>query len=473
MLSVVGLCGACRKAGSKLREVFDLADLISEAAPGTTTPERVDPFWDSVWSNGATVAWANTDVSSAQERAGLGKMIPAFLRNLDHKECLARVVTFDTQHPARVALMSVLDSYRTVTASQAAAMTGDLTLLNRNSRRLRDMFGCSLLDVGTFNSGVITRALNPQTMLLRPTPSPTFMHQVAPTLTWPELVQATGGYPWNAGGQYDRHNVLASELLLRLAEYAPVGTVMGEKMSSVDLLVGSGLGAKPDHPDNRRGDGLIVRPDGLRIVLEVTANRSKGLETKIRRWCQTIAENPLDTSGLTVLFMVLDRSVGSTDRSVSLTMIRKLVSKVCAEFPGFGEHSVAERIGVIAWSDYFPARHQASDDFLSLRAYFPSGDTAATKWEPKALLDTNEVPFTPWHGFDATAVIKNAAMLGATPSWLKSAHEPSQLGVITRLAAGFDTYPTVTDEQTAQELGAGNGVVVAINAPERLVFPRA
>ena len=87
-----------------------------------------------------------------------------------------------------------------------------------------------------------TKLPQPRTAVYRPSNTTVFDKRVAPHLTFPEWVSVTGGQPWSSASQFDRHNLLAAELGLRLFEYADIGTVLGEKLSSIELLAGSGLG---------------------------------------------------------------------------------------------------------------------------------------------------------------------------------------------------------------------------------------
>lgn len=439
---------------------FELTDLISAAAPGLTAPERCDPHYDGLWTSGASAGWAVNTSVAALEGAGLGR-IPKWLRSPGAPAALSAVTEPNSWHRRRLDLLGVLDSYRTATDEQAAALTGDAALTRPQPKFLSELFTADLIDLGEPAQGIIRGKASAR--LLRPSSGQAFAKGLAPTLTWAELTSVTGGHEWDAGGQYDRHNILSTELLLRLAEYAPVGTIMGEKMSSVDLLLGSGLGRTIDRPDNRRADGLIVRPDGLRIAIEMTANTSQTLERKIRRWCEALQANSLADSGLVLLFVVPEVKKGGA----KVSQLRALIARVLLDFPGYGPDSVAERIGVAAWADYFPARHQGTEEFLDLTAYFPTGDAPDTLWQPRAMLDVEQLPFTPT--FDATAVLTNSSMLAATPHWLREQRVPWQLGAITNRAAGF-SGPLEISAEVAAELGEGAGCVRAKHAPERLVL---
>jgi len=262
----------------------------------------------------------------------------------------------------------------------------------------------------------------------RPANSDAFEKIITPTLTWPEWASVTGGQPWSSGGQYDRHNILSTELALRAAEYLPIGAVLGEKFSTVDLLCGTGLGKKVKNPDNRRADGVIVRADGLRIAYELTASASKGFENKIRRWAQLITERPLETSGLTVLFIAAPHPDRSRHSSADPRHeIYRRMSQILREFPGTGPDSPAARIGIAHWEEYFPAKHQLSEQFFSLTADFALGaGTGKDRWVQKNLL--GDYAFTPWETFDATAVIDNAPLLSATPHWLRTGSHTHLIG---------------------------------------------
>ena len=63
--------------------------------------------------------------------------------------------------------------------------------------------------------------------MYRPAHTKVFDTVLSPRLTFPEWVAVTGGQPWSSASQFDRHNLLAAELGLRLLEYADVGDRAG------------------------------------------------------------------------------------------------------------------------------------------------------------------------------------------------------------------------------------------------------
>lgn len=427
---------------------------------------RRDPYWDQLWAPGAQALWANGSMSRKFNRENGGRVNNRLL--MDEEEAM-RYLTSNRSRGPRQALWGVVDSWRTVSAEQAAAISGYKLLLDPNFSQVAASFAMNVLDVGTFLSLLKTQSRLKRTSLYRPSDSNVFEKELKDTLTWPEWLSVTGSYPWKAGGQYDRHNVLSTELALRASEFLPIGTILGEKFSTVDLLAGSGLGKKVKKPDNRSADGTIVRSDGMRVAFELTASATKGFESKIRRWAQVISERPLETSGLTVVFVAAPH----TDHSVRVGTdprqeIYRRLAKVLREFPGTGKDSPAARIGVASWSEWFPARHEMSEAFFSLRADFAINDgKGADRWATRSLLD---MEFAPWHTFDATAVIDNSKLLTATPHWLRKGEHTHLIGTPMDRAGVAVPHPAPARPELSKgrPLGAGVGVAGDAQLPDRL-----
>lgn len=446
-------------------EIVD-ADLLLSACTvdDVATPNRNDPYWDQLWAPGSQALWSTGRMARSRRSLGLGRVR---VRELLARDEALRMLTSGRGRAERLAGWAVMDSWRTVTAEQLAAFTGSVHFLDPDYSAIRASFALDLVDVGRFASPVNWNQGTNRHGLYRPSGSDTFDDVIAPTLTWPEWASVTGGMPWTAGGQYDRHNVLAAELALRAAEYLPVGTVLGEKFATVDLLCGTGLGRTVTTADTRRADGVIVRPDGMRIAYELTASASRSFQGKVRRWAKLISERSLETSGLTVLFIAAphpDRAEAGRDPRRE---IYKAIAEVLKEFPGTGPDSPAARIGVADWADYFPDRHQLSEAFFGLSADFALG-ASGNRWVRRNLLTGYD--FEPWHTFDATAVIENAPLLAATPHWLRRGDHTHLIGTPVSRAGAEVPHPSPVRPDTAAglDLGAPKGSAGAAKLPERL-----
>lgn len=431
------------------------------------THNRLDPYWDALWVPGSQAAWATGSMERARLAYGAG---PVHSRHHMPTAEAMSLLTSNHGRAARLAGWSVVDSWRTVSAEQMAAFTGSAPLLDPRNANIAASFSVDLIDFGTYSHPSRRQPGRNRGILYRPSSSDAFDKLITPTLTYPEWLSVTGGLPWSAGGQYDRHNMLAAELALRAAEYLPVGAVLGEKFASVDLLAGTGIGRAPvKNADNRRADGVIVRPDGMRIAYEITATASTAFENKVRRWAKIISERPLETSGLTILFLAAphpDRTEAGRDPRKE---IYRSLTKVLNEFPGTGPDSPAARIGVATWDEWFPARHELSESFFTLTADFALGTgRGAQKWVPRELLGAYD--FTPWQTFDAAAIVENAPLIAASPHWLRKGDHTHLIGTPMSRAQEEAPQPTPARPELGPPLplGAARGVSGDVKLPSRL-----
>lgn len=403
------------------------AEMIPSSCPDDDLAmhNRIDPYWDPLWAPGSTSLWATGNLVRARKEQGLGR---TRVRKVMPDEDAMRVLTSNRGRTERHAAWGVLQSWRTASAEQLAALSGSRYFLDPCYSQIDASFALGIVDVGLFANYAAPSAGVNRYSLYRPSNTDSFDKLIEPTLTGPELLSITAGQPWSGGGQYDRHNVLALELALRACEYLPIGAILGEQLSSVDLLAGSGLGKKLPKADNRRADATIIREDGMRIVLELTATASASFESKVRRWAELIAARPLETSGLTVLFIAAPhpdrpRHTSSDPRHA----IYKTIAQVLKEFSGRGRDSPAARIGVAHWETWFPDRHLMSESFLNLEADFAINDaTGPERWATRGML--TDYAFEPWHTFHATAVLENSKLLAATPHWMRNGDHTAMIG---------------------------------------------
>jgi hypothetical protein len=448
-----------------------LGDLVSHprTTPGFGAADRLDPFWDGVWTNGSSAVWVSAELAERQVASGLAKL-PARLTMTD--EDALRVLRSNKTRGARLSALAACDQWRTLSGEQLAAMSGWSTLASTTSTVLTAAFTAGVLDLGEFANPLRRGANADRSRLVRPTRSLKFEELIAPDLSYQEWVSVTGGSPWDFRRQYDRHNLISTELGLRVAEFCEVGTVLGEKLSTADLLSWSGLGRTGECRDNRAADLTIVRQDGLRIAVEVTASAGDDFAAKVRRWAQVLSSNSLASSGLVVLFVEAappgnGARASSRQRRV-IEEVTKQVAKVVMEFPGTAGDRVAARIGVARWEDWFPATHTAEPGFVSLDAIRPTGPPGH-RWEPVSFLDPFDLEFDP-HDPDAMgAVITNSHMLLGVPHWLRHAREAPPLWPRQMAAVGLDELPTSPPSRINRFTGAR--AVLAAGVPGLTVPP--
>lgn len=457
-------------------------DEFSSACPvvEVTAHRRLDPYWDGLWGVGSGASWLSATIARRQTEAGLGRL-PTEL-NLRQEQALE---AFESARgwDDRLALLGAMFSWRTMTVEQAAAFVGNASFATALNTSPAVLFASGVLDLGVFSNGLRNTDLTGRGALYRTGKGDVFDAEIKDRLSWAEWLSVTGGQRWSPSSSYDRHNILSTELALRLAEFTSIsdGAVLGERFSSLDHLVGSGIGNPSRASSQKAADLCAVRPDGLRIAFEMTANIGTHFYNKVSSWARILAEHPLETSGLCVVFVIIQRPERLSDEGGWIPRARtyQAVAAACKEFPGSVRDRVAERMGVATWREWFPGRGLVHDSFLRLRVDRPTG-RGADLWEPADMLVATPTsaegvqgrPFTPRDPDRVTAVFNNAALLGNTPQWMRGRHEPPVLWPRLLADAGVGRIPMPTparpNRTKGRALGAASGVAGPAEPPSRL-----
>jgi len=255
-------------------------------------------------------------------------------------------------------------------------------------------------------------------------------------LSYRDLIGVTSGQPWRWGSQHDRHNLLATELALRTAEYTNVAGVFGEQLGFAALL-------HPEGGANRSGraaDAVMVRGDGMRIVVEMTSSATDNMTSKIARWVDVLASDK--SRGLAVVFVEMPHP----DREEHVN--RKL-ERIIVEATGTTSAALADvpaRMMVARWREWFPDYHQATRSFLSLSAHRPTGrrsgkERLSSVWESVSLLDPFDLVFEHPRD-DSLAILENQNLLYGIPYWLRTGDGPvTELDRSILATAGLTAEP--------------------------------
>ena len=430
---------------------------------------RIDPYWADLWPVGSKASWVDIRAARAQVAAGIGRL-PAYL---EEDEETARVKVGDVSRlPAHLDVLSVLDSWRSATGEQIAAFTGQSHIASGKSKIMTNLFTTELVDVGIFSNVLFSTRNTARGALYRPNSGNRFEKHVAPGLTYAEWLSTTAGIQNPVGGGWhDRHNVLTTELGLRIAELCAVGQVVGEKLSLADLLGYTGIGLpSKGRGYNRAADMTVIREDGARIAIEVTATVGKSFELKVEHWAELIAKRRMDQSGLCVMFVLVDRQDGAIGRRVR-SNVYKVVRETVKRFPGVSFDRVASRIGIADWREWFPEPGVVSPSFFELDCDRPTGP-AEDLWQRASFLSEADVPFNPSSDW-ALAALDNMSMLRSTPYWLREGRTAPDLIPVQLAAAGLKSIPVppmMRPELTpgTREFGKAHGFVAATKPPLRM-----
>lgn len=359
---------------------------------------RVDPFYRGLFGDGARFVWADFGLCREADEAGLLGLRQGF--RVD-SGLLPRVLA-GVDRGSVVGLLGLVVGWRTVSVSQLCGFLG--LPVSKVWRLVLGLWGFGLVELGFACNG-LKLCRERGLVLVRPRRDEGAWLGLRWLLSRSEWTRASWGVGVG-GGHFDRHNVLMSELGLRVWSYCGgVGLVLGEPLASMDLLFGSGLGRSPvldgrgvPRVDGRRGDGVFVRPDGLRVVVELTVRDSPSLSVKVRRWLEYLGSNSLERCGVVLLLVGAGRVPGEGER------VRHHVGGL---FGGFPEWAWRGRVFWVDWCDWFPGEGLVDGGFFGGRVL---GADSRYGWgESVCLWGEGGLGFTPRVGFDATAVLRNLA----------------------------------------------------------------
>lgn len=249
-----------------------------------------------------------------------------------------------------------------------------------------------------------------------------------------EALAVTSGLTLQKPSSSVRHNLLVAELALRLFEVDDTfNFIVGERNAKASSLL-----AHASADDALCGDALVLAPNGLRVVIEMTQRQLQGdVERKMRRWARYLAQAPPESSATVVLFVnaAADHAKGAT--SLRNAHANVLTAEGLREHPGrpaTAQHvENARRSLLIAnWRDWFPQPGVMHPDLPALTAGAFRGNN---QWERVELLFTER----PRHRYlpdpDAHPAAEDTLLMAnslySTPVWASTN---------SRRYAGFQRY---------------------------------
>lgn len=437
--------------------VWHLSQITSRCRADLAAHNRIDPYWSDWFPYHSSEMWLSR--ASAERRIAAGLLdVPDKLLASPKENAMAAILQSNgDRSPYRlnsyIAAVGAITGWRTCTSQQLAALVGDPRLAPHLSHPLAKLFDAGLVErtvpsawaAGSAKDVVLYRATHRHAL------SPLIDH-----LTRAEWLGVTGGQPYAGGGHHDRHNVLATELGLRLAEYTEASVVLGEPFCTPNHLIGEGVG-RPIRDEPGGTDLVAVRSDGLRIAIELTSTTSPHFDKKVARLAKLLAEGPLEYTGLVVIFVLAPSlSAPAGHGKELLRETEQAIAEACRLHPGTSLDPTRARMAIATWESWFPAARTASEGFLSMRASRiaqPTPYAPGRTWESVDFLSTDARPFAPRYPDRMFAILSNAGLLGQTPYWMRKS-----------LLSNPRTYAAV-DQPDSTGRGAARGVRV----PPRLL----
>lgn len=441
------------------------------------TALRVDPYWAALWGSGASATWSSRTTATRQQQMGL-ETLPYRLRR-DPAEAIERIVgTGGVAQRKRLAALSAIQLFKVATGGQIASITGLPELgADRVPHVIADLYAAGLVDVGLFTGVNGTKSMS-RGHLYRPSRTDVYETVLRPRMTLAERVITTGAHPFETSAQHDRHGTLAVELALRVAEWCEIGAVLGERLSGIGLLAHEGAGYPAQRGVRAAADATLIRTDGVRLAVEITASASPQLERKVRAWAELLQSRRLRDTGLAVIFVVADRPDSDIRSGLTMRKLRSMVAAATRDYPGDMWDRVASRFFVASWRAWFPEPGRMDRGFLTLQAERPTGITNATRWEPASALDVLDLPFdyvpdAARPGWDPFAVIHQTSSLLGQPHWLRTS-TPREVFIEPVKSMGFTSMPiplpTRPEEFKGNVLGVGVGRAGDARPPRRLLL---
>lgn len=394
--------------------------------PGYGPGERTDPFWQMVWPNsdgGPVLVWRSLHSERAMADASI--RIASRPGGRTASRPVSEAIALLNQRRSRLITLGTVNLWRTITGQQLAAITGQPGLTSPRSDETALLFDAGFIQRGRFHYA--NRALDHMPEVFRPDTKSDDVH-LRQQLRYADWLGVTLGGPLMKGHQYDRHNILTTELSLRAAEICPLRGVLGEAAATWTKLFDSRLQPNP----YRSADAVWVREDGLKIAVEMTATVTTATVKKIEQLAELLAH---DTSNSLVVLFIVAAQPGQEHTSDVARRLRQAIKRSSHSSRTRILAEVKNRMVIAKWETFFPAPGLVSREFIRLRAQRYS--SVDDDWVVTDLLDPYDVPFA---GADSPAIKETSGNLNnvfGAPWWMRTG-PGADLDAYLIKKAGFD-----------------------------------
>jgi hypothetical protein len=358
----------------------------------------MDPFWSKLWATadgGVSVSWRSRRSVESLHELGFTN-----LRAKEQRYSRDEAIAMLKSRQPRLDLLGAINLWRTITTEQLSAFTGRIAGNSQLGTDLSVLWSAGLVQRGQYHDGF--QRLKKVPSIFRP--DNRVKERLLDELNYRDWIGVTGGSDSVYSHQFDRHNVLTTELALRAAEMCSLRGVAGESVAGWSKLFPPEIEPNP----HRAADAVFVRHNGSRILIEMTVTVSSATVTKVKQLAELLARDP--TGNTSAIFVVAAHPSSVNASTVSL-LARQAVAKATVQSMGNIMANVASRIGVVRWKDWFPAPGMVSPNFFSLSALTATGPRDDL-WQSTDFLD----PFDGALADDPTDGLND---LYGVPHWMR------------------------------------------------------
>lgn len=380
-----------------------LLDWMS-AAPYMPWWERDDPFFQAelwerppIWRFRSRIEHIQMTTAGSR-RAWRTVAVPDFV---DSSNRISR------RGRATRSTLAALNGWKHLTSKQIATFAS--VPQGSTGHALKPAFDAGLVEKGRFDMREI-RWRAPYLWRIRPGPE---LREFLAGLDVEQRSAITLGRKAGPPRPHVRHDVITSELALRLAE-----TVRGCHGIFPEAIVDAGrLLGRPDAGFSP--DLVLVRSDGLRIAIEVTLNAKRSeLESKMRRWGRLLGPHSWHDTGVVVVFFN-----AAADQTGVATRLRR-AHQIALSASGLATDGISathdqvlnarSQIHVAAWRDWFPLPWEIAEEGAQMVTRF-SRD--GENWSRVSVADPGALPFRPVRPEVWTAPARTRHQVGCCPEW--------------------------------------------------------
>jgi hypothetical protein len=401
-----------------------LSDVQLPPEPQQRWLQRVDIFWSALWQipgQESGITWHSPKSVQMRKDGGVG-LNYRFSRIYTEEAALAKLSRRNKTAQIYFDTIGAVMMWRNATAEQISDIVEW-----RGIRGVRGMLPATVNVPWQLNAIQIGRPTDFRSppWILRP--GWPMNPKLIKLMTYEQRLGIFGANNEGSHGSYVRHNLLNTELSLRVSEHLQhhIPIVLGEGLGSSKILV-------PETAKRSKqfslGDSVWIRKDGLRVIVEVS-NTQNSITGKVIRWANSLATDQAGMRSLALLFVVPGQK---RDANWTNYIRGELSDVIYKELGGRGYDAayIASRVFVTGWEDWFPGMHQMSDRFLVL-------DTAPVSKKLSAsvsLLDPFTIP-TDVPDDKVAETIRNSKLLYGVPMHMRRDAKPLDLSQLARTEA--------------------------------------